>query len=126
MGWFFDGPEDKFKRASAAVNEWWDSIANTAEPLGTVKVHELKATVILCPSPSAMRIEYKARHDSDIPKECSGMMWSDGKCTEIYALYKTTKAGNIVVNEWALGHEIAHCLPIADPDGVDKAEFYES
>jgi hypothetical protein len=126
MGWFTTawGPEYYFKRASDAINRWWDSIEGQ-QALGETLIREFGSlSIILCPSPGAMRSEYKARHGVEMPPEAAGMTWSDGTRWEIYLPYKTTKAGNRVVNPWALGHELAHTLPVSNPDNVDKAEFY--
>ena len=123
MRWFTWGPEERFKQASDAINRWWDSI-DGQQSLGETLVSEVTVTMILCPSPGAMRTEYHVRHGAFMPLNAAGMTWSDGTRWEIYATYKTTKAGNRVVNSWALGHELAHVLPISNPDGVEKAEFY--
>lgn len=133
MGWFTWGPEERFKQASEAINRWWDSIENTvpAYAHGLVKIIHLgPVTFILSPSPEIMRSEYQARRGRPLALVAAGITEPLGAGEyEIYALYKLTKAGNEVINQWTLTHELCHVFQIiasmADPDGVETAEFYE-
>jgi hypothetical protein len=134
MGWFTTawGPEYYFKRASDAINRWWDSIKGTPPDYahGLIKIIIVGPVVfILAPTPALMRMEYKARLEQELPIEAAGITVPKGEGQfEIYGLYKLTKAGNEAFNEWTLGHELCHYFQVvagtANPDNVDKAEFY--
>jgi hypothetical protein len=123
MGWFRWGPEERFKQASDAINRWWDSIEGQ-QSLGETLVSEVTVTMILCPSPGAMRTEYHARRGEFLSEKAAGVKWEQDGKTYIMLPYKTTKAGNVVVNQWPPLHEICHKLPISNPDGVEKKGFY--
>jgi hypothetical protein len=125
IDFFRDGPWIKFKRISDSVIDWWNDI-DGVEHFDEVMIREFgNLSIILCPSPASMRTEYRARHNEALPTVAAGVTWSDGTRWEIYLPYKETAAGNRVVNMWALGHELAHTLGIANPDNVDKPEFYK-
>ncbi len=126
MGWFMDGPEDKFKRIPTAVNDWWDSIIGWQDPEEVIEYRDLCRTILLCGSTQALIDEHTRRFGGDpLPRAVAG--WREPGVLAM--LFKRTTAGKVVVNEWALGHEDMHDIDKrlkldSNPDDVDKASFY--
>ncbi len=134
MNWFSAEPPEHMHTLSKSVNTWWDSIPNT-ETNEFVETAFGDTKVFIFGSKERGAKEFSDRHKGmKIPSDV-GTAWSDGTNMEIWVPMKRTKSGNIVVNHWALGHELGHIMKwkteksgttqYGHPDDVTKKDFYE-
>ena len=134
MNWLLGDSTDDMNAVSRDVNAWWDNIPSVE----TDEFYESlfgNTKVFLFSTPTRGHSEFSSRHGGmKLPSDV-GVAWSNGANYEIWLPMKRTKAGNIVVNHWALGHELGHLLKwslessgvtnYGNPDDTTKKEFYE-